>query len=170
MAGRVFQLFVLAVVAHLVTALPSPAFVTLVGAVGERLPQSASIAGVDVQGHTTYAIPKLDSSLTTANVVAGPDYFSLDTFNAPASFGIMVECGLQGTTHAACTVQPTYQPAPATTDVFTLSGKLQTLILDVPSAALAAPSGTPSSARRQGYSILVMLSLIGLPLVAYQLL
>ncbi|KAF7363252.1 hypothetical protein MVEN_00678300 [Mycena venus] len=162
MAGGILHLFALtAVVARLATASPTPALVTILAPFqGDPATGSASVAGVDAQGHTTYIFTDSDSTgPETATVVAGSDYFSFGA--AISSADAKLDCGLQGTTGGVCTVFA----APSVSGVVTLSATdLGTVVLDVPT-----PTNKPNSAGRQGFSVPAALAMIGLPL-AYQLL
>ncbi|KAJ7854185.1 hypothetical protein B0H14DRAFT_3136640 [Mycena olivaceomarginata] len=164
MAGGILRLFALtAVVARFAHASPTPAFVTILEPFGgEPETDSASVAGVDTQGHTTYILTTSDSAgPETATVVAGSDYFSIDLFDPISSVDAKLDCGLQGTTGGVCTVFA----APSVSGVVTLSATdIGTIVLDVPT-----PTNKPNSAGRQRFSVLAALAMIGLPL-AFQLL
>ncbi|KAF7352196.1 hypothetical protein MVEN_01182900 [Mycena venus] len=89
MAGRVFQLLVVGGgLAQIALASPMPALLTLLEPAGLTPTVSASIAGVDSHGATTYI---LTESAQTATVVAGPDHFE---FNDGA---LDLACGVEGT-------------------------------------------------------------------------
>jgi hypothetical protein len=146
------------------TASPTPAFVTL------NVPpeydaaltdaESASIAGVDSQGHTRYVVKATDAAETVtgesayilyatlnnhcspATVVAGPNYFSIAP-NAQDPVGL--ECQLQAT-DGTCTLFNSAQTAVVT------ESSLGKVVLDVPAtgagSAEAAQTGKPNSYQR----------------------
>ncbi|KAJ7735788.1 hypothetical protein B0H16DRAFT_128090 [Mycena metata] len=154
MAGRVFQLLVVgAGLAQIALASPMPAILTLMEPAGVTGTVSASIAGVDSDGATTYI---LTESAQTATVVAGPARFAFND----GIFDLACEGG-DGTARV-CTIVP--PPDATSTAVFTLPAGttgLKTMVLDV----AAAPTGKPNSAGRRLYTtglIVVPLSLAAL--------
>ncbi|KAJ7847715.1 hypothetical protein B0H14DRAFT_2769377, partial [Mycena olivaceomarginata] len=117
--------------AQIALASPMPALLTLLEPAGLTATVSASIAGVDSHGATTYI---LTESAQTATVVAGPDHFEFnDGFT------------LDGTGRV-CTIRFFTLPT-ATTG-------LKTMVLDV------APTGKPNSAGRKSYFGLIVWCII----------
>ncbi|KAF7341520.1 hypothetical protein MVEN_01889500 [Mycena venus] len=161
MAGPLFQFFILATLAsRFAIALPTPELLTLSVPIGESVAVSASIAGVDSQGDTTYILTASDptNGAATATIVAGSNYISMDAVNQHDSVGFNFACGLDGT-NVACTAPP--QPGATSTDVFTVAqSALDTLVLDV----APTPTGKPNSSKRMSYSIFTASAAIGLPL------
>ncbi|KAJ6563931.1 hypothetical protein B0H19DRAFT_1140045 [Mycena capillaripes] len=152
MAGRVSQLLVVGGgLAQIALASPMPALLTLLEPAGLTGTVSASIAGVDSHGATTYI---LTESAQTATVVAGPDHFEFND-------GLLdFACGVDGTGRV-CTIVP--PPDATSIAVFTLptaTTGLKTMVLDV------APTGKPNSAGRKSYSGLIMWSVIPLSLAS----
>ncbi|KAJ7758997.1 hypothetical protein DFH07DRAFT_772331 [Mycena maculata] len=105
MVGAIFQILTLAIVgAQFSVASPAPAIVTVPDPIGgppESVPVPASIAGVDLQGHTTYV---LLGSTETATLVAASDFFSLTEVDASpsATTSVGAACGFQSS-DAVCT-------------------------------------------------------------------
>ncbi|KAJ7800326.1 hypothetical protein B0H14DRAFT_1694505 [Mycena olivaceomarginata] len=129
-----------------------PALLTLLEPAGLTATVSASIAGVDSHGATTYI---LTESAQTATVVAGPDHFEFND-------GLLVNlaCGVDGTGRV-CTIVP--PPDATSTAVFTLptaTTGLKTMVLDV------APTGKPNSAGRKSYFGLIVWCIIPLSLAS----
>ncbi|KAJ7909946.1 hypothetical protein B0H13DRAFT_2013261, partial [Mycena leptocephala] len=164
MAGTISRLLLLAAVAaRFATASPTPAFVTLIvppeydAALTDA--ESASIAGVDSQGHTTYVVKATDAAETvTATVVAGPNYFSIAP-NGQDPVGL--ECQLQAT-DGTCTLFNSAQTAVVT------ESSLGKVVLDVPAtgagSAEAAQTGKPNSSQRTSYSLSAPFVIMGVSL------
>ncbi|KAF7358315.1 hypothetical protein MVEN_00880900 [Mycena venus] len=146
MAAGIVQLFALVVALHFAAASPTPQFVTVADPFASvPVPIYASVAGVDLQGHTTYVYGLFDSVATDYNVVvAGAGYYSVteNLVSAGQTFAIGGECGLQGSV-AACTVE-----YPTSTTVFTESG-LGVIVFNTGpfsgATATAPPTGRPGS-------------------------
>ncbi|KAJ7281907.1 hypothetical protein C8J57DRAFT_85314 [Mycena rebaudengoi] len=152
MAGRVFQLLVVGGgLTQIALASPMPALLTLLEPAGLTGTVSASIAGVDSHGATTYILAE---SAQTATVVAGPDHFEFNN-------GLLDLACEMDVTGRVCTVVP--PPDATSTFVFTLptaTTGLKTMVLDV------APTGKPNSTGRKLYSGLIVWSIIPLSLAA----
>ncbi|KAJ7905228.1 hypothetical protein B0H13DRAFT_2334177 [Mycena leptocephala] len=141
MAARIVQMFILAAAAaHFAAASPTPEFVTVLDPVGsEPVPITATVLGVDSQGHTTYAIALTDAFATeVAIIVAATDYYSfIDVIKTDdETLAVGGECGLKGST-AICTVR-----GPATTTVITETA-LGTVVFDIGATTIPVE---PSSA------------------------
>ncbi|KAF8134126.1 hypothetical protein K438DRAFT_1787312 [Mycena galopus ATCC 62051] len=152
MAGHVFQFLMVGTgLAQIGLASPMPALLTLLEPAGLTATVSASIAGVDSHGATTYI---LGESAQTATVVAGLNHFE---FNDGA---LDLACEVDATGRV-CTIVP--PPDATSTAVFTLptaTTGLKTMVLDV------APTGKPNSAGRKSYSGLIVRSIIPLSLAS----